>query len=85
MEPQLTQKENRKSRNLGHKEGLNTLKKIIKEIIRNNIQFLTLFVFSTDNWKRPQKEVDYLFKLLKNFLKFQLDELIKQNIKIFWT
>ena len=73
---------NQKSRNLGHKEGLNTLKKIIKEIIRNNIQFLTLFVFSTDNWKRPQKEVDYLFKLLKNFLKFQLDELIKQNIKI---
>ena len=70
------------SRNAGHKAGLNTVEKIIKESIKNKIKFLTLFAFSTENWKRPKKEVDYLFKLLENFLINRIDDLHKQNIKL---
>ena len=70
------------SRNAGHKAGLNTVKKIIKESIKNKIKFLTLFAFSTENWKRPKKEVDYLFNLLENFLINRIDDLHKQNIKL---
>ena len=57
----------RNSRNAGHKEGLNTIEKIIKETIRQKIQYLTLFAFSTENWKRPKKEIVYLLNLLENF------------------
>ena len=70
------------SRNAGHKAGLNALEKIIKETIKNNIQFLTLFAFSTENWKRPKKEINYLFNLLENFLLNKIDDLNKQNIKL---
>jgi len=69
------------SRNAGHKVGLNTVEKIIKKSIKYNIKFLTLFAFSTENWKRPKKEVNYLFKLLENFLLNKIDDLHKQNIK----
>ena len=55
------------SRNAGHKEGLITVEKIIKESLRNKIKFLTLFAFSTENWKRPKEEINFLFKLLENF------------------
>ena len=58
----------KKSRNLGHKEGLKTAEKIIEETIKNKIKYLTLFAFSTENWKRPKKEVSFLFNLLENFL-----------------
>ena len=70
------------SRNAGHKAGLNTVEKIIKETIKNNIQFLTLYAFSTENWKRPKKEINFLFNLLENFLVNRIDELHKQNIKL---
>jgi len=70
------------SRNAGHKEGLNTLEKIIKESINQNIKFLTLYTFSTENWKRPKSEVKYLFKLLENFLIKKLNNLNEQNIKL---
>ena len=70
------------SRNAGHKAGLKTVEKIIKETIRNNIKFLTLYAFSTENWKRPEKEVSYLFQLLENFLLKRLENLNKQNIKL---
>jgi undecaprenyl diphosphate synthase len=70
------------SRNAGHKEGLNTLKKIINEGIRQKIKFLTLYAFSTENWKRPKKEIDYLFDLLEIFLTKKIDYLIKKNIKL---
>ena len=56
------------SRNKGHKAGLNTVEKIIKESIKNKISFLTLFAFSTENWKRPVSEINYLFNLLESFL-----------------
>ena len=70
------------SRNAGHKAGLNTVEKIIKETIKNKIKYLTLFVFSTENWKRPKKEIDFLFNLLENFLKNRIKDLHKQNIKL---
>ena len=70
------------SRNAGHKAGLKTVEKIIKETLKNRIKFLTLYAFSTENWKRPKKEVNYLFGLLENFLISRIDELHKQNIKL---
>ena len=70
------------SRNAGHKAGLNTVEKIIRETIKNKIQFLTLYAFSTENWKRPKKEINYLFSLLETFLINRIEELHKQNIKL---
>ena len=70
------------SRNAGHKAGLKTVEKIIKESIKNKIRFLTLYAFSTENWKRPKKEISFLFSLLENFLTNRLNELHKQNIKL---
>tara|TARA_Y100001970_G_scaffold188678_1_gene229462 strand:- start:1405 stop:2079 length:675 start_codon:yes stop_codon:yes gene_type:complete len=70
------------SRNAGHKEGLNVVEKIIKETIKNKITFLTLFAFSTENWQRPRKEINYLFNLLENFLQNKINDLHKQNIKL---
>ena len=72
----------RNSRNIGHKEGLKAVEKIIKSSIKNKIKFLTLYAFSTENWKRPKKEINYLFNLLENFLTNKLDDIHKQNIKI---
>ncbi len=72
----------RNSRNAGHKAGLNTVEKIIKETIKNKIKFLTLYAFSTENWKRPKKEVDYLFNLLEIFLLKRIEDLHKQNIRL---
>ena len=73
---------NKNSRNLGHKEGLLAVEKNIKQSIKRDIEYLTLFAFSTENWKRPDIEIAYLFKLLEKFLKEKLSELDKQNIKL---
>ena len=73
---------NRNSRNAGHKEGLKTVEKIIKETLKQKIKHLTLYAFSTENWKRPKKEINYLFDLLENFLINRINELHKQNIKL---
>jgi len=72
----------KKSRNAGHKAGLDTVEKIIKASIKNKIKFLTLYAFSTENWKRPKKEINFLFNLLENFLTNRIEELHKQNIKL---
>ena len=72
----------KKSRNLGHKEGLKTVEKIIKASIKNKIKYLTLYAFSTENWKRPKKEISFLFNLLENFLLNKISDLNKQNIKL---
>ena len=72
----------KKSRNEGHRAGLNTVEKIIKETIKNKIKFLTLYAFSTENWKRPKKEINYLFNLLETFLVKRIEDLHKQNIKL---
>ena len=72
----------KKSRNAGHKAGLKTVEKIIKESIKQKIKFLTLYAFSTENWKRPKEEINYLFNLLENFLISRIEDLHKQNIKL---
>jgi len=69
-------------RNEGHKAGLNTVEKIIKETIKQKIKYLTLYAFSTENWNRPKKEISYLFNLLENFLFNKIEVLNKQNIKL---
>ena len=72
---------NNRSRNLGHKAGLITVEKIIKATIQKKIKFLTLYAFSTENWKRPKKEVQFLFNLLEEFLITKTNQLNKQDIK----
>ena len=72
----------KKSRNLGHKAGLNVVETVIKETIKHKIKYLTLFAFSTENWKRPKKEINYLFSLLETFLKNKINELNEKQIKL---
>ncbi len=72
----------KKSRNLGHKQGLITVEKIIKSTLRNKVKYLTLFAFSTENWKRPKKEIRFLFKLLDSFIDQKIKEFNKNNIKL---
>ena len=70
------------SRNAGHKAGVNIVSEIIKETIKQNIKFLTLYAFSTENWKRPKKEIDFLFNLLKNFLIKNIKKFDEQDVKL---
>jgi len=72
----------KQSRNAGHRVGLNTVESIIKQTIKSKINYLTLYTFSTENWKRPKKEILFLFDLLENFLTKKIDELIKNGIKL---
>jgi len=73
---------NKGSRNFGHKAGLKTVEQIIEQTIAYKIKYLTLYTFSTENWKRPQKEISFLFNLLEVFLLNKLDDLIKNGIKL---
>jgi undecaprenyl diphosphate synthase len=70
------------SRNAGHRAGLNTVQTVINECINLNIKQLTLYTFSTENWRRPKKEINFLFELLENFLTKKIDNLIKRKIKL---
>ena len=72
---------NKQSRNLGHKAGLVTAEKIIKKTAQKKIKFLTLYAFSTENWKRPKREVKFLFNLLEEFLITKTKQLNKQDLK----
>ena len=72
----------KKSRNSGHKAGLKSVESIINRSIEYNIKFLTLYAFSTENWKRPKKEINYLFNLLESFLISKIGEFHRQNIKL---
>ena len=72
----------KKSRNLGHKAGLLSVEKIIKSSIKRNVKFLTLYAFSTENWKRPKREINYLFSLLENFLINKINDLNEKKIKL---
>jgi undecaprenyl diphosphate synthase len=75
-------KKHKNSRNAGHKAGLNTVENIINSSIKNKIKYLTLYAFSTENWKRPQSEIKFLFKLLNNFIDQKIDEFNKNDIKL---
>ena len=72
----------KQSRNAGHRAGLDTVDLIINQCIHSKIKFLTLYTFSSENWKRPKNEIIFLFKLLENFLKKEIHEIIKKDIKL---
>jgi undecaprenyl diphosphate synthase len=72
----------KQSRNAGHRAGLNTVDLIINDCISHKIEFLTLYTFSSENWKRPKSEIIFLFKLLENFLKKKINKIIKKDIKL---
>ena len=72
----------KQSRNAGHRAGLNTVDLIINHCINHRIKFLTLYTFSSENWKRPKTEIDFLFKLLENFLQKKINKIIEKDIKL---
>ena len=72
----------KQSRNAGHREGLNTVDIIISQCIHHKIEVLTLYTFSSENWKRPKNEITFLFKLLENFLSKKINEIIKKDIRL---
>ena len=74
--------EKRNSRNYGHLKGIKTVEKVIKCTIKQQIPYLTLYTFSTENWKRPESEINFLFNLIRTSLKKNLKKIIKQGIKI---
>ena len=71
-----------KGRNYGHLNGVKTVKKIVETSIKLKIPFVTFYVFSTENWKRPKSEIDFLFKLIINYFKQELSTVISNKIKI---
>ena len=72
----------KKNRNYGHKKGLEIVQNIVKKCLEKKIKYLTLFTFSTENWRRPQKEINFLFSLLQNFLKEKIHKIHNQNIRL---
>ena len=72
----------KKSRNFGHLKGVETVKKVVKSSIKLNIPYITFYVFSSENWKRPKKEINFLFKLIKNYFSQEIKNIIKQGIRI---
>jgi len=73
---------NNKSRNYGHLKGIKSVEAVIKSCLINNIKNLTLYTFSTDNWKRPDSEINFLFDLIRKSLKKKIKQIIKQGIKV---
>jgi len=71
-----------RSRNYGHQQGLKTIEKIVNYSVKKKIPYLTLFTFSSENWKRPKKEINFLFKLLENYFRKNLDRVISNGIRI---
>ena len=72
----------KQSRNAGHRAGLNTVDLVINHCINHKIEFLTLYTFSSENWKRPKTEITFLFKLLENFLQKKINKIIEKDIKL---
>ncbi|MDC0943090.1 polyprenyl diphosphate synthase [Pelagibacteraceae bacterium] len=75
-------KKKRKSRNYGHLKGVETVKKTVSSCIKLKIPIVTFYVFSSENWKRPKKEITYLFKLIRNYFLNEIENIIKEDIKI---
>ena len=71
-----------KGRNFGHLKGVETVKKIVKSSIKLKIPYITFYVFSSENWKRPKKEIDFLFRIIKNYFLKEIENIVKQSIKI---
>jgi undecaprenyl diphosphate synthase len=72
----------KKSRNFGHLRGLKAVEEVIKAAIKNKIPYLTLYTFSTENWRRPKKEINFLFDLIRSSLSKNLKKIIKKGIKV---
>ena len=70
------------SRNYGHLKGINSVEKVIKSSLIHKIPHLTLYTFSTENWKRPDSEINFLFDLIRKSLKKKLKKIIQQGIKV---
>ena len=75
-------KKKKRGRNFGHLQGVKTVEKIVQSSLKLKIPVITFYVFSTENWKRPKKEINFLFNLLENFLLNKITDLNKQNIKL---
>ena len=75
-------KKRNKGRNFGHLNGVKTVKKIVQSSIKLKIPVLTFYVFSTENWKRPQSEINFLFKLIISYFKKELNNVVLNGIKI---
>ncbi len=75
-------KQRNKGRNYGHLKGVDVVKKIVKSSIKLKIPIVTFYVFSSENWKRPKKEINYLFKLIKTYFSKEIESIVKQGIKI---
>jgi undecaprenyl diphosphate synthase len=71
-----------KGRNFGHINGVETVKKIVKSSIRIKIPYITFFVFSSENWKRPKNEINFLFKIIKKYFSKEIESIVTQKIKI---
>lgn len=69
-------------RNFGHQEGMKRVVEIVEASTKLGIEYLTLYAFSTENWKRPMNEIDGLMKILVIYIRNELDRLIKNNVKI---
>ena len=72
----------KKGRNFGHLKGVETVKKVVTKAIELKIPILTFYVFSSENWKRPKKEISYLFKLIKNYFLKEIKSVISEGIRI---
>ncbi len=72
----------KKSRNYGHRQGIKIIKDIAEEAIRKKIKFLTLFTFSTENWRRPNSEINYLLNLMSEYIDSETNKFIRKGIKI---
>ena len=71
----------KKSRNYGHSKGIEVVENIIEEAVSKKIKYLTLFTFSTENWKRPKSEIKFLLSMLENYIQKELNNFINKNIK----
>ena len=75
-------KKRNKGRNFGHVKGLETVKKIVQDSLNLRIPIITFYVFSSENWKRPKTEVNFLFKLISRYFSKEIKNVIKQGIKL---
>ena len=75
-------KKKNKGRNFGHLKGLDTVKEVVKNSIKLKIPIITFYVFSSENWRRPKTEINFLFKLINNYFSSEINNVIKQGIKL---
>ena len=73
---------NKKGRNFGHLKGVETVKKIVTSSLKLNVPIVTFYVFSSENWRRPKKEISFLFKLIKRYFTDEIDKVISEGIRI---